>query len=216
MPADTEMTLCYIAYDDDPQMRSEKLLENCGFECKCDLCITQGEVPDDLEAQIRDLIDFALDEGTSVQLKREAIEKLGKMYLHPSCEVPRRRMWDIHMGILKKPEKENYPSLIDVSLSAFESKGFVIEGGRSFSSSSTLLMRKWGMIERGDYEAWCWVGVMYDLIGQHQLAKQAIEFARITFMMVVGEDVTFERERVLLWERETAQYLAGKEKPTET
>lgn len=82
---------------------------------------------------------------------------------------------------------------VDRILAAFESVGFVIEGASlSNATDPKIIIRKWGVPHDDASTAWMTLRNSYKLRGNHELAKQALEFSRITWMMIFGEDTTFE------------------------
>jgi len=72
------------------------------------------------------------------------------------------------------PEK-----VIDQVLAAFESIGFVIEGGRA----SKIVMKTWGFPHDGVTSAWLTLRNAYKTLGKVDLAEQAKEFARIVSVL---------------------------------
>ncbi|KAE8442535.1 hypothetical protein EG329_003250 [Mollisiaceae sp. DMI_Dod_QoI] len=192
MPANTELTFSYITRD-APGKMNQTLSIGWGFQCDCAICVDDRKTPPALKVQRRKLIKGFFALSTSVKRKEDIINQLGTTYQHPSSEVPRLQMWKVHFSLAqefaKRPETDK---LIEQVLAAFKSVGFVIEGARlSPSPSSTIVVRKWGFPHEGTTSAWLTLRNVYRSVGMHNLAEQAKEFARITWMLLVGEDTTF-------------------------
>lgn len=113
------------------------------------------------------------------------------MYLQPASKVPRLEMWGLHFSLVDKFARSGETSkVVDQILAAFESVGFDIEGARS----SKIVIKKWGFPHLGAFSAWLTLRDVYMALGKPDLAEQAKEFARIAWMLLVGEDTTFVYE----------------------
>jgi hypothetical protein len=79
-----------------------------------------------------------------------------------------------------------------MALKALECLGFVIEGADILDSSGRpLRVLKWGIMMDGVIQAWIHLGNVYAAF-KPQLEDKAKEYARTSYRICVGEDVTFE------------------------
>lgn len=83
-----------------------------------------------------------------------------------------------------QPEKA-----IKSGLKALESLGFVIYGGHL--SDSQLEVKTWGLMSDGVVGCWMLLGRAYRDVALG-LEVQAVEYARISYRICVGEDDTFD------------------------
>lgn len=82
--------------------------------------------------------------------------------------------------------------MIEHVLAAVESVGFVIEGARITPvPGQKLTVKKWGAPHIGATSAFLSLRNVYKLFGMTALAEQAREYARISWMLIAGDDTTF-------------------------
>ncbi|KUJ12563.1 SET domain-containing protein [Mollisia scopiformis] len=191
MPADTELTFSYVTHQ-EPAELNKILLKGWGFQCDCIICVDDRETPLAQKIQRQKLIRAT--SGTSTKKKLELIEQLNSTYQRPSTEVPRLQTWDFHFSLVEEfaERSETNKEVIEQVLACFESVGFVIQGARlSPITSSTITIERWGLPHDKATRAWLTLRNVYNLLGKHDLADQAKEFARMNWMLITGEDMTF-------------------------
>jgi hypothetical protein len=192
LPANTELTFSYITLEEPAEM-NKNLFTGWGFRCDCEMCVDDRETSPTVKVQRRKLIKSFHASSTSIKRKEEIINQLDKTYRQPSSQVPRVQMWDLRLSLVKEfAKRAESNKVIEHVLAAFQGVGFVIEGaGVTELASEKISVRKWGVPHDGATSAWLTLRNVYKQLGKEELAKQAMEFARITWMLLVGEDTTF-------------------------
>ncbi|KAL2066486.1 hypothetical protein VTL71DRAFT_2557 [Oculimacula yallundae] len=193
MPAGTELTFSYIALEDTEAMKTT-LMDGWGFECDCARCADDRSTSSNVKAQRQKLIESFNDTSASLKRKRDLVSQLNKTYQQPASQVPRFDMWDLYIDLVTESAQhgESEEKLIDEVVDALESVGFVIEGARvSSDASEEIVVRQWGAPHHEVTAAWLTMRNRYKALGLMELADQAKEFARIGWMLRVGEDTSF-------------------------
>ena len=97
-------------------------------------------------------------------------------------------MWDLHFSFVEESAKIGEPEkVIEHVLAAFESVGFVIEGARTTPvPGKKLIVKKWGAPHTGATSAFLSLRNVYKLFELTELAEQAKEYARISWMLLAG------------------------------
>lgn len=93
------------------------------------------------------------------------------------------------MGKHGNPDK-----LIKQVIGAFGSAGYIIKGTELLDVQDcppSIKVEKWGLPDEGATSAWLTLLNAYKTLGDTQRAELAKEFARITWTLLVGEDVSF-------------------------
>ncbi|KAG4428710.1 hypothetical protein IFR05_015807 [Cadophora sp. M221] len=156
-------------------------------------CEDDQGTPQADKIQRRKLIKGFNAPSTSTGRKLEIVRQLDKTYRSAPSQAPRFEMWDLHMSLVEVFAKNaDTDEIIQHVLAAFTSVGFVIEGARISPFPSTkIVVRKWGAPHDGATSAWLSLRNVYKAFGLTELADQAKEFARITWLLLAGEDTTF-------------------------
>jgi len=190
MPENTELSCEYIKRVDE---MDKKLSNGWGFLCDCALCVDERESSNSLKVQRRKLIKDFSAPNTSNKKKKEIIKEFNKTFQHPSSEVPRIELWDLHFSLVKDLAKRGEgEKVVEQVIAAFHSIGFLLKGGQVLPSRpSTIVVKRWGYPHQGATSAWLTLRNVYLSYGMDELAEQAKEFARNTWMLQVGEDTTF-------------------------
>ncbi|KAI6711930.1 TPR domain protein [Diplocarpon mali] len=86
-----------------------------------------------------------------------------------------------------------YPvKVIKNVLAALENEGFVTEGAMiSINASPKIVVRRWGFPVDDATSAWLSPRNASTKLGEIELAEQAMELARISYMLSAGEDINF-------------------------
>ncbi|TVY93518.1 Histone-lysine N-methyltransferase [Lachnellula willkommii] len=186
----TELSFKYIDRAED---MDKKLSDGWGFHCDCVLCVEDRDVSNAVKIQRRQLIKSFSAPNTSNKRKKDIIKELGKTFQRPPSEVPRIELWDLHFSLVNDFAKRAVgEKVVDHVLAAFQSIGFDIEGVQGFpSQTSRIVVKRWGYPHQGATSAWLTLRNVFKSYGMDELAEQAKEFARITWMLQVGEDTTF-------------------------
>ncbi|TVY47808.1 SET and MYND domain-containing protein [Lachnellula occidentalis] len=184
MPDNMELSFAYVNRVEE---MDKKLSDGWGFQCDCVLCVDDRKVLNASKIQRRKLIKSFYASNASNKRKKDIIKELSKTFQRPPSEVPRIELWDLHFSLVNDFAKcGEGEEVVDQVLSAFSSIGFVIE-----PQASRVVVRRWGYPHQGATSAWLTLRNVFMSYGQNDLAESAKEYARITWMMQVGEDTTF-------------------------
>jgi len=88
----------------------------------------------------------------------------------------------------------NVEKLVEQVLATFASPGYIIKGAGLFDIEEfppTIIVQKWGLPDEGATSAWLTLRNAYKALRDEHRAEQAKEFARITWMLLMGEDLSF-------------------------
>ena len=192
MPAGTELTFSYITRD-EPAVMNNILKEGWDFECDCCICEDDRATSSTVTAQRAKLIKSFDAPNASSKRKTDINTQLNRTYQHPPIQVPIAEMWDLHFSLVEGSAKKGEPEkVVEYVLAAFESLGFVIEGARTTPvPGKKLIVKKWGAPHIGATSAFLSLRNVYKLFELTELAEQAKEYARISWMLIAGDDTTF-------------------------
>jgi len=202
LSAGTELTFSYLGVvgkaSEDPGSLNKRLLDGWGFECSCPICIEDRELNPSIKNRRLELFqEFDTISKNNLKRKRDFIQKLESTYSRPPTEVPRPQMWLPLFSLvpLYAMRKHGNPErLIKQVLATFTSDGYMIKGAELLDVQDyppSIKVEKWGLPDEGATSAWLTLRNAYKALGDTHRAEQAKEFARITWMLLVGEDVSF-------------------------
>lgn len=207
LPPNSEITFWYKSpFDSD--FRDKGLdLAHWGFKCSCIICQDHGNTETIDKAKRKRLRG---DLATAFQTHRKPntariqsiLNKIAETYHQPASEIPRLGIWDGYLSLAMMFRGQNQPlKAIEFSWKALESLGYVIEGGKPpFISSTTLVVKQWGLMVDGLVGCWmCLSGAYREVLCD--LEAKAEEYAKITYRVCVGEDETFDETYGKLSER---------------
>lgn len=121
----------------------------------------------------------------------QLLENLDKTYSKPATEVPRLNLWDPSLALAQKYGKQQKPDkVIEWTVKAMESLGFVVNGGDS--SSQMFEIVKWGLVVDHLVVALLTARDAFMGIGAVEKAGRAESYAKLVYKIVVGEDSTFD------------------------
>ncbi|CAG8958015.1 hypothetical protein HYFRA_00000358 [Hymenoscyphus fraxineus] len=190
MPANMELTFSYLYRDESPNMID---VSSWGFQCDCSICVEDSATSAAVKMQRRKLHKvFALPIAT-LEKKEETLKQFANTYKQPPSEVPRLGIIIMHNSLIREfAQRREVKKAVDQVLATFESLGFIIEGVRGSSSQgSKIIVRRWGFPHNGTTSLWLTLRDVYKSLGKNELADQTEKFARISWMLRVGEDTTF-------------------------
>ncbi|KAI9055046.1 hypothetical protein LZ554_000012 [Drepanopeziza brunnea f. sp. 'monogermtubi'] len=198
MPADTEITLSYIE-PDDPTKMNQRLFDGWGFKCTCAVCVDDRETPAAVKNRRRRTFK-SFSATTDLRKRKTFLVHLEKSYRHPPVVVPRFRMYPLHLIVMQdavNPGLGDAGEMIRRILAAFKILGFIIEGAVPVSvPGERIVVRRWGFAHDGATMGWLNLRCVYHALEEEELAEQAKGLARITSMMLYGEDTTFNSARL--------------------
>lgn len=202
LPKDTELVFWYKAPLDNTSKAKPLNLKHWGFRCSCAICQDSIETEDsDLMKRRRLTADVAnafqsLGKSRKPNLViariEELVSKLEGTYRKPAIEVPRAGIWKAYSTLAGFHASRGISEkAVEFALKAFESLGYVLEGGRlPRRSGARLHVLKWGLMTDGLVGCWIILCRAYCDVAP-ELADQAEDYARTTYRMCIGEDETF-------------------------
>jgi hypothetical protein len=197
--SDTEITFWYhIPTGHSVKKMQERLLSSWQFTCSCAICQDEEQTRTTTLAERRMLMEklkrscqVANSRNVPIVEVERLLKALDKTYSRPADQVPRLLLWDPQLLLTRLytaqgSMKEAWASVQQV----FIQLGFVIAGADSPSADFKIL--KWGLVVDHLVEAFLHARNAYQAMKEWGNAKKAEEYARTTYRVVVGEDVSFE------------------------
>ncbi|KAJ5327093.1 uncharacterized protein N7506_010195 [Penicillium brevicompactum] len=165
------------------------------FACSCVICTdvrsTEPGVLTMREA-LRTQLDLLMTEPDlwDQALLNRKMTELSETYVKPPTEVPHYAVWDKQLSAARLFVKwDNYPMALEFTLCSLESLGFVIEGYEP--RGEKLVVSRWGVMVVDVVEAWVMV-YLSCLRTLPELAPSAYHYAKLCFLICVGEDSSFD------------------------
>ncbi|VUC29601.1 unnamed protein product [Clonostachys rosea] len=169
-----------------------------GFQCNCIICADDQATPPQMLAERKRLKTALKEQGSSMRPGKieSMLAKMKLTYRKPPSEIPRLDMCNFQINVAIKYLKNNQPAkAVERGLEALGSLGFVMEGGAMPESgipSGTILVKQWGQ-DCESYKYWRVLSNAYGMPGAFGLSSQAENFAKISYKVCIGEDVSFDR-----------------------
>ncbi|KAJ5109764.1 hypothetical protein N7532_002409 [Penicillium argentinense] len=122
----------------------------------------------------------------------EIISKIADTYDRPASKIPRLALWAPYLALARAYlHKGKFENAIESALKYLEALGYVIDGFDVPTTSNTsLIVQKWGMMTDSNVGCWLILSSAYHEVAP-SLESQAIEYAKISYRICVGEDETF-------------------------
>ena len=203
----TELTWWYQVPSAAPAnnytQRQKKLRQSWGFVCDCAMCADEKGTSAAVLGKRRGLVVglerfvvASLGSGghkgddAVVDRAETAVKAMAATYSRPASEVPRLAIWEVMQTVLGKVLAMGQVQplwMVRLILPAFESLGYVIEGGMG----GTIVVRQWGLLVDGVVECWMFLRDAYRQMAP-ELVAHAEVYAKTAYRMVFDEDETFE------------------------
>ncbi|RAL16978.1 TPR domain protein [Aspergillus homomorphus CBS 101889] len=186
LPANTEIRFTYVqplTDGNDPKENENGRpdFEHWGFNCSCVICLDALHTPKS---------DLALRETLLEQLNHEfkaqhpdtgkilpILTALEKTYSQPATNVPRLAIWTAYRDL----------SVMCMSRGlAHQAIGHAL----TCTEGMSLSVKQWGLLQGGLVGYWMVLAKAYRVVAP-ELVRLAVEYARITYRMLFGEDETF-------------------------
>ncbi|KAJ5236365.1 hypothetical protein N7489_006456 [Penicillium chrysogenum] len=190
IPANTELTIWYLL--PAPENRPMDF-RHWGFECSCTICVDiKATEPHVLEMRVRQHAQIAMALKKSSEYSRSRaevlIDRLTETYRRPLEQVLRLGLWEpliliagVYDSLMQQDEAR------EAVVQALAAVGFVIEGG----VEGPLVVKKWGLAM--DNLVIAWIILWRTLLGvAPESAKQAARYARMAYLICVGEEESFD------------------------
>ncbi|CAG7940591.1 unnamed protein product [Penicillium nalgiovense] len=190
IPANTELTIWYLLPAPENQPMD---FSHWGFECSCTMCVdikaTETRI---LETRVRQRAQIAIALEKSSEYSRSRaevlIDRLTKTYPRPLEQVLRLGLWEpltLIAGAYDSLMQQNEAR--EAVVQALAAVGFVFVGG----VEGPLVVKKWGLAMDNLVVAWIilW-GTLLEIAPES--AKQAERYARMAYLICVGEEESFD------------------------
>ncbi|OBT82079.1 hypothetical protein VE02_09298 [Pseudogymnoascus sp. 03VT05] len=195
---DTELSFWYRCPIKGNAKDIQSKFENWEFECACSICSDiKATAPPVLQKRemLRKSIETAfkaasLANGALKRIER-LIDELNKTYSQPADKVPRLLVWDPQLALAQAYASQNQTRNCIVAVGKiFTALGFLIRG--TDIPQTPFSIDRWGMLQDYLVEAFVLLRNMFLMNKAVENSKKAGEYARTVYMMVVGEDASFE------------------------
>jgi hypothetical protein len=190
IPANTELTIWYLLPAPENQPMD---FRHWGFECSCTMCVDiKATEPQVLETRVRQRAQIAmtLEKSSEHSCSRAEvlIDRLTETYTRPLEQVLRLGLWEpltLIAGVYDSLMQQNEAR--EAVVQALTAVGFVLEGG----VEGPLVVKKWGLAM--DNLVVAWIILWRTLLGvAPESAKLAERYARIAYLICVGEEESFD------------------------
>jgi len=195
---DTEINFWYhapIAGENDDR---QKKFEQWGFKCNCTMC-------QDDQTKKRNTLNSRKQQRAEVLRHFKSVFKanlpkiesmivaMENQYIQLASKVPRLHVWDLHLSLAQIYMRRKEPAkAINSALKSLSSLGYIIEGGNLPHKIGTpVVIKQWGLFMDGNIECWRVLCGAYQLAAP-ELVTQAVQYAKLSYRICVGEDETFE------------------------
>lgn len=198
LEAGTELEFPYESPDDATNM--DKKLKNWGFACECTRCkdirSTKASVfvrRRNLQQQLKELCDSFTNAYDIPPKKMEKLLKaLNETYTVSAEDVPRLSLWDPQLLLCRiYMARENFAKGLKSVSDVLTSLGFTFAGLDSTSRDFELM--KWGQLVDHLVEVFLHARTGFARLGLEKKSQQAERHARIAYLVLVGENASFDQ-----------------------
>jgi len=197
IPAGTEITFWYaVPESTDTYDKTQEKLANWGFKCTCIACQANKKAKKktvDKRLKIRSDLLAALDNPKGVDTAKfeRSLGAIESTYTIPATTVPRLLLWDPYLFLTRAYSSEKKSAhVITYAWKTLASLGFVIKREQPTSLTSIFEIEQWGQVVDHVIETWVHLWVAYATLAPN-LCEKCERYARITYKICIGEDVTF-------------------------
>ncbi|KAJ6016560.1 hypothetical protein N7540_011151 [Penicillium herquei] len=198
LPPNTEITFWYKSPMNFDRKECTVNLDHWGFKCDCMLCQdARGTSKSILSNRNKILGDLrSLFKISKINLRKieGKISSLAGTYQRPASAVPRLELHSPCLSLAAAyASNQNNAKAVEFAVMSLESLGFIIMGQDIPSvSDNPLIVQKWGLMTEGVAGCWMILCRAYEQLAP-ALASHAEEYARVSYRILVGEDVTFDQ-----------------------
>jgi hypothetical protein len=199
LKAGTELTFPYEAPNGNYSSKAGQKFKNWGFVCNCALCEDMKITKSTVVTQRRSFLDQlnrlckSSSARSDFKTKFERLLKaLNETYSRPEEEVPRLLLWDPQLLLTRvyMTEPDVGKGLESVG-KVLRSLGFAVTG--LDRTPAALLVTRWGHIVDHLVEVFLHARSAFEQLRLFEKSRQADEYARVIYRVVVGEDASFDR-----------------------
>lgn len=195
----TEINFWYhipIAENNDDR---QKKFEHWGFKCDCAMCqddqTTKTNTLKSRKQQRASVLQkFKAGSKANLLEIERTIMLIEEQYTQLASTVPRLHVSDLHLRLAQMYMQRRDPTkAIHSALESLSSLGYVIEGGNLPHTIGTpMVIKQWGLFMDHNTECWVVLCSAYQLVAP-DLATQAVQYAKLSYRIYVGEDETFNK-----------------------
>ena len=200
--AETEIRIPYIKPErTDDYNQTQQKFSNWGFTCTCVLCEDKRRTRQTVfrnRAALNQDIMRVWDDPTGVDVDKVSriVKAIDATYTAPSSKVPRLAVIQPYfMLVCAYSRSRKHAHVITTAWKLLYSLGFTRSGGASMASKFELT--QWGLAEDIVIETWVHLYCAYAKLAP-QLCLTVEKYARTSYKIVIGEDVTFNEKYGLL------------------
>jgi hypothetical protein len=199
LEADTELAFPYEAPDGTYTSKVGQKFKNWGFVCNCALCEdmknTNSSALTRRQSLFKQLDQLCKSSSTGNDFKTKferSLKALNETYARPVEEVPRLLLWDPQLLLTRiymtQPDVGKGLESVGKVLRCL---GFAITG--LDRTPAALLVTRWGHIVDHLVEVFLHARSAFEQLKMFEKSRQADEYARVIYRVVVGEDASFDR-----------------------
>jgi hypothetical protein len=197
MDAGTELMFPYEAPEGIYTSKAEQKFKNWGFVCRCALCedikATMSSEVTKRKSLLEQLNRLCDSNVRDLPPKFERLLKaLNETYARPVEEVPRLMLWDPQLLLtriyMQQPDLTKALESVGKTLRLL---GFVVTG--LDRTPAALMVTTWGHTVDHLVEAFLHARSGFEQLGLWEKSKQAEQYTRVAYRILVGEDASFER-----------------------
>jgi hypothetical protein len=198
LEAGTELVFPYEVSDETT--KTEQKFKTWGFVCSCARCedikSTKASVlinRQNLQRQLKNLCDsFSHVYDIPTKKMERLLKALNETYTLPAEDVPRLSLWDpqllltrIYMG------RANFAKGLTSVGNVLDSLGFAYAG--LDGTLTDFELTRWGQVVDHLVEVFLQARTGFSMLGLEKKSKQAEHFARLAYLVLVGEHASFDQ-----------------------
>ncbi|KAF2467791.1 uncharacterized protein BDR25DRAFT_374016 [Lindgomyces ingoldianus] len=180
----TEITFLYTSLGDK---NAQKKLSHWGIVCDCAICLNAKTTKAAVVTERRKLLEqmkqeFNIAANGVFQAKKieRLLDALDTTYARPADGLPRLLLWDPQLAMIRTLEFVG---------KALTSLGFIVVGVDL--SPTAFAVVKWGLVVDYLVEIFMHACTAFAAKGAMKHSKQAEEYAKVAYKIIVGEDTSF-------------------------
>ncbi|KAL8713675.1 MAG: hypothetical protein Q9220_002201 [cf. Caloplaca sp. 1 TL-2023] len=201
IPAGSEIFFWYaVPGPSHTYEKTQEKLENWGFQCACAMCQQSKKTKKNvLSRRLALLKDFEAAFGdrtiaADLPQAERLLEAIEKTYSAPAKDVPRLALWEHYLLLTRiYSSKNQQDKVIEMAWKVIISLGFTVKRHDPMSLKSPFEVEQWGSMTDSLIKTWVYLWTAYAQVAP-DLCKKAEEYAKITYKICVGEDLTFDEK----------------------
>ncbi|KAF1832756.1 hypothetical protein BDW02DRAFT_599707 [Decorospora gaudefroyi] len=199
----TELLFPYEAPDGIYAAKSGQKFTNWGFVCTCPLCGDIRDTPSTVVTQRQTLLQqlnrlckassSSSSTGIDMTKKFERLMKaLNETYTRPAEQVPRLLLWDPQLLLIRiYMEQHHLTKGLEAIGKILRLLGFTVMG--LDRTAAGFVVAKWGHVVDHLVEVFLHARSAFEQLALGEKSRQAEQYARTVYRVVVGEDVSFDQ-----------------------